>query len=93
MSKKLEEIAADAAAEWIKSSTTNHSLANACALYGYNAGFLAGYKAANERALRLVDEVQERLSGAYDNGEFMESEWDYIVMAFDTISTAIRGLK
>jgi hypothetical protein len=55
--------------------------------------FLVGYKAANERALRLVDEVQERLSGAYDNGEFMESEWDYIVMAFDTISTAIRGLK
>lgn len=48
MSKKLKEIAADAAAEWIKSSTTNHSLANACALYGYNAGFLAGYKAAQE---------------------------------------------
>lgn len=50
MSKKLKEIAADAAAEWIKSSTTNHSLANACALYGYNAGFLAGYKAAQEEA-------------------------------------------
>jgi hypothetical protein len=49
MSKTPEEIAADAAAEWIKNSTTSHSLANACALYGYNAGFLAGYQAAKDQ--------------------------------------------
>jgi hypothetical protein len=47
--KTPEEIAADAAAEWIKNSTTSHSLANACALYGYNAGFLAGYQAAKDQ--------------------------------------------
>ena len=57
MSKTPEEIAADAAAEWIKSSTTNHSLANACALYGYNAGFLAGYKTAQEQGTDNADNV------------------------------------
>jgi hypothetical protein len=58
MSKKLEEIAADAAAEWIKNSTTNHSLANACALYGYNAGFLAGYQAAQAIVEEELQAVQ-----------------------------------
>jgi hypothetical protein len=58
MSKKLEEIAADAAAGWIKSSTTNHNLANACALYGYNAGFLAGYKAAQAIVEKELQAVQ-----------------------------------
>jgi hypothetical protein len=59
MSKTLEEMAADAAAEWIKNSTTNHSLADACALYGYNVGFLAGYKAA--QAI-----VEDELSSDWD---------------------------
>jgi hypothetical protein len=57
MSKKLEEIAADAAAEWIKSSTTNHNLANACALYGYNSGYLAGYKAAQEQGTDNAENI------------------------------------
>lgn len=61
--------------------------------FSVQRAYLAGYKAPQERALRLVDEVQDRLSAAYDNGKFMESEWDHLVMAFDTISTAIRGLK
>jgi hypothetical protein len=87
MSKTPEEMAEEFAA-----INGRYDPLNANCRWGKNA-FIGGYKAANERALRLVDEVQERLSGAYDNGEFMESEWDYIVMAFDTISTAIRGLK
>jgi hypothetical protein len=58
MSKTLEEIAADAAAEWIKDSTTSHSLANACAFYGYNAGYLAGYKAAQEHAHAALEEAE-----------------------------------
>jgi len=59
MSKKLEEIAADAAAGWIKNSTTSHSLANTCALYGYNAGFFAGYKAAQA----IVEEELQAVQG------------------------------
>ncbi len=66
MSKKLEEIAADAAAEWIKNSTANHSLANACALYGYNAGFLAGYKAAQEHAHAALEEAEARIQELRD---------------------------
>jgi hypothetical protein len=57
MSKKLEEIAADAAAEWIKNSTTSHSLANTCALYGYNTGFLAGYRSRDEEVEQLKEEI------------------------------------
>jgi len=58
MDKTLQNMAADAAAEWIKNSTTDHSLANACAMYGYNAGFLAGYQAAKDQ---LFEETGFRL--------------------------------
>jgi hypothetical protein len=88
MSKTPEEMAEEYTRDWWGGLPEAEGMRKSA-----RENFLAGYKAANERALRLVDEVQERLSGAYDNGEFMESEWDYIVMAFDTISTAIRGLK
>jgi hypothetical protein len=66
MSKTPEEIAADAAAEWIKNSTTSHSLANACALYGYNAGFLAGYQAAKERYEARVKELEDSIIQSVD---------------------------
>lgn len=66
MSKTLEKIAADAAAEWIKGSTTNHSLANACALCGYNAGFLAGYKTAQEHTHAALEEAEARIQELRD---------------------------
>lgn len=85
MSKKLEEIAADAAAEWIKGSTTNHSLANACALCGYNAGFLAGYKTAQEHAHAALESAEIRheayVLAAEENFKQMEAKLDQLADA------------
>ena len=44
----LKAMASNAAALWIKTSETENSLADACAMYGYDCGFQAGYKAAEE---------------------------------------------
>ncbi len=44
----LKAMASNAAALWIKTSETDNSLADACAMYGYDCGFQAGYKAAEE---------------------------------------------
>jgi hypothetical protein len=92
MSKKLEEIAADAAAEWIKNSTTNHSLANACALYGYNAGFLAGYKAAQEHAHAALEEAEARheayVVATEENFKQMEAKLDQLADADKVINSS-----
>jgi hypothetical protein len=45
----LKAMASNAAALWIKTSETENSLADACAMYGYDCGFQAGYKAAQEQ--------------------------------------------
>jgi hypothetical protein len=91
MSKKLEGIAADAAAEWIKNSTTNHNLANACALYGYNAGFLAGYKAAQEHAHAALEEAEARheayVLATEENFKQMEAKLDQLADAGKVINS------
>ena len=60
-SKTPEELAKDASAEWIKHSETNNSLADACAMYGYGCGFLAGYKAAQEKYEARIKELEIEL--------------------------------
>jgi hypothetical protein len=69
MSKKLKEMAADAAAEWIKGSETDNSLVDACAMYGYDCGFQAGYKAAQEHAHAALEEAEARIDRLETNAQ------------------------
>ena len=96
MSKKLEEIAADAAAEWIKNSTTNHSLGNACALYGYNAGFLAGYRAAQEHAHAALESAEIRheayVLATEENFKRLEAKLDHLADA-DKVINSLNNSK
>lgn len=55
----LKAMASNAAALWIKTSETDNSLADACAMYGYDCGFQAGYKAAAPQWISVKDRLPE----------------------------------
>jgi hypothetical protein len=72
----LKAMASNAAALWIKTSETDNSLADACAMYGYDCGFQAGYKAAAPQWISVKDRLPEE-----DDFCLVNTEFDRITIA------------